>query len=80
MCLSFCLLVLGKYEPLSSVATNLSRLRSQYVVGISANASEQDVASALSAGMDRYINKPFTLKLVQDIVEKAEDFARHHQG
>jgi CheY-like chemotaxis protein len=40
----------------------------QFIVGISANASAADIEKAMSHGMDHFVNKPLTLKVVNEIV------------
>lgn len=44
----------------------------QYIVGMSAHASEEDVERGLKAGMNDYRSKPVTLEVMQEIIESPE--------
>ena len=44
----------------------------QYIIGMSAHASDQDVEKGLRAGMDSYKPKPLTYKGLKDIVDACE--------
>lgn len=70
-----CLLVIGKADTCSRLPLNYLGFAYSMSWAHLSYSSGKDVASALSAGKDRSINKPFTLKIAQEVSEKAEDYA-----
>ncbi|KAG5184768.1 hypothetical protein JKP88DRAFT_289714 [Tribonema minus] len=44
----------------------------RHIIGVSANASETDIADGLQAGMDQYRSKPFTPAALADLLHRFE--------